>query len=267
MKISRRKALGIVGCTVVGGTMAATMGTSLAFTQKDKEFSWTPHKLDPAESALVGYNGYYYKGLGCCYGAFYGIVGIMGERYGAPYSQFPFSMMEVGKSGISEWGTICGALLGAASAFALFWGREERDPMVTELFRWYQQAAFPIFEPSEATNPKGVKGPIPTSVSGSPLCHISVSKWCYETKIEAGSKERGERCARLTADVTAKAIEIMNAKIDGKFAALYGSTDAEKSCVECHGKGKEAAYNKTKMDCTPCHSGSEHSTNKFKDHP
>lgn len=139
--------------------------------------------------------------------------------------------------------------------------------MVTELFRWYQQAAFPIFEPGEATNPKGVKGPIPTSVSGSPLCHISVSKWCYETKLEAGSKERGERCARLTADVTAKAIEIMNAKIDGKFAALYGSTDAEKSCVECHGKGKEAAYNKTKMDCTPCHSGSEHSKNKFKDHP
>ncbi len=265
MKISRRKALGLVGCTVVGGSVLASMGTSMAFKQQDAEFSWTPHKLDPAQSAKVGYDGYYYKGLGCCYGAFYGIVGVMGERYGAPYNQFPFSMMEVGKSGISDWGTICGALLGAASAFALFWGRNERDPMVTELFRWYERTAFPIYDPGEAAT--GVKGPIPTTVSGSPLCHLSVSKWCYETKFAEGSKERGERCARLTADVTVKAIEIMNAKIDGKFTALYSHTAEEKACLECHGKGKEYPYNKTKMACAPCHSGSEHTMNKFKDHP
>lgn len=265
MKISRRKALSLVGCTVVGGTMAASFGTSMAFKQQSEPFSWTPHKLDPAESAPVAYNGYYYNGLGCCYGAFYSIVGVMGERYGAPYNQFPFTMMEVGKSGISGWGTICGALLGAASAFALFWGRKERDPMVTELYRWYERTAFPIYDPGEAA--KGVKGAIPTSVSNSPLCHLSVSKWCYETKFAEKSKERGERCARLTADVAVKAIEIMNAKIDGKFTPLYSLNEGSATCLECHGSGKEAPYNKTKMDCTPCHSGSEHTGNKFKDHP
>ena len=72
-------------------------------------------------------------------------------------------MLEVGKGGISDWGTICGALLGPASAYALFWGRKERNAMVSELYRWYETAKLPIFNPGEAA--KGVKGDLPTSVA------------------------------------------------------------------------------------------------------
>ena len=106
-------------------------------------------------------------------------------------------MLEANKGGISDWGTICGALYGAAAAYALFWGRKERDPMVTELYRWYEQTALPIYQPGDMA--QGVKGDIPSNPSGSVLCHISVSKWCYNTKLPASGKERSERCGRITA--------------------------------------------------------------------
>ena len=270
MELTRRAMLGALGGLAVGGTVASVVGTSIAadpktkrFEQINGDFGWKPHKLDPKECAAVAYDGYWHKGLGCAYGAFYAIVGLMGEKYGAPYNQFPFAMLEVGKGGISDWGTICGALLGPASAYALFWGRKERNAMVSELYRWYETAKLPIFNPGEAA--KGVKGDLPTSVADSVLCHVSLSRWCFENKVEANSKARSERCGRLTADVTYKAVEIMNAKIDGTFKPALAAPQSVTTCGECH--AKEADNMKSVMDCTPCHSGNEHLMNKFKDHP
>ncbi len=264
--MSRREMLMSTGGALAGAAAMTAMPAMAGPTLPDNEL-WTPHKLDPAECAPYGYEGYWHKGYGCCHGVFYSIVGVMGEKHGAPYNTFPFRMMEVGKSGISGWGTICGALLGAAAAYAMFWGRKERDPMVSELFRWYEQAALPIYEPVEAD--ARFKGPQPTTVCESVLCHISVSKWCLEHGVPAKSKQRSDRCGRITADVTVKAIEIMNAKIDNpqEFAGLYGKQDSLEYCGTCHADGMESPVLKTKMDCTPCHSGSEHTLDKFNDHP
>ena len=257
MELTRRAMLGALGGLAVGGTVASVVGTSIAadpkmkrFDQANGDFGWKPHKLDPNVCAPVAYEGYWHKGLGCAYGAFYAIVGLMGEKYGAPYNQFPFAMLEVGKGGISDWGTICGALLGPASAYALFWGRKERNAMVSELYRWYETAKLPIFNPGEAA--KGVKGDLPTSVADSVLCHVSLSRWCFENKVEANSKARSERCGRLTA---------------GTFKPALAAPQSVTTCGECHAKGKEADNMKSVMDCTPCHSGNEHLMNKFKDHP
>ena len=52
----------------------------------------------------VAYEGYWYKGYACGYGAFYSIIGLLGEKYGAPYNQFPFSMLEANKGGIFPTG-------------------------------------------------------------------------------------------------------------------------------------------------------------------
>lgn len=272
-KVSRREMLGWLGGAALGGLGMGVFaaGEGLAAKRKDvpraeppaKGQLWVPHRLDAAQCAPMAYDGYWEDGLGCCYGAFHSIIGTLGRKYGAPYDQFPFRMMEVGKSGISDWGTVCGALLGAASALALFWGRKERDPMVTELFRWYEKTALPIFEPGQA---KGVAGSLPTHVSGSVLCHLSVSTWCHATGIPAADARRNERCARVTADVAAKAIEIMNAKLDGSFAPLLKS-GAEAGCLDCHGKGKASPILKGRMDCAPCHSGSVHVQDKFRNHP
>lgn len=263
MTCNRRTFLGALGGAMIGGALIPA--GALAFPQEPKPFSWTPHKLDPKASAPVAYDGYWHNGYGCGYGAFYGIVGVLGEKFGAPYSQFPFTMLEVGKSGIADWGTICGALLGAASALALFWGRKERDPMVTELFRWYEATAFPLYDPDDKA--QGVKGAVPTHAAGSVLCHLSVSSWAFATGNDANGNLRQERCSRITADVCSKAIEIMNAKIDGTFAPVLAKTKATEYCGACHDKGKESPIVKGRMDCTPCHGGSAHVQDKFKNHP
>ena len=277
MTLSRRQMLcGLGGCMAVGGAAALLGGEARAaekapagrFQQVNGDFGWKPHKLDPEECSLVAYDGYWHKGYACGYGVFYGIIGVMGEKFGAPYNQFPYTMLEANKGGISDWGTICGALYGAAAAYALFWGRDERTPMVNELYRWYEKTPLPIFNPGDAA--RGVKGDLYQNASGSVLCHISVSKWCYASRTEASSKARNERCGRLTADVCRKAVEIFNAKIDqGKnFKGAFAKQDAVKACGECHQtKGNEVNWAKGVMDCTPCHDGRSALMNKFKDHP
>ena len=282
MDYSRRAMLSAMGGLVVGGSLAAMSGNVIAapaaptmsagqdghFGQMGGEFGWTPKKIDDiAAASAVAYKGYWYKGYGCGYGVFYSILGTMAEKYGAPYNCFPFTMMEGFKGGMSDWGTICGALAGAAMAFAVFYPRKEATPMVNELFRWYEQTAFPIYNPGDAA--QGVKGELPTSVAHSVLCHVSVSRWSYTTKIEANSTARSERCGRVTADVSRKAIEILNAKIDADKAwkGALGKQESVKSCTTCHAKDEVADIQKGNMDCTPCHSGSAAMADKFNNHP
>jgi len=140
--------------------------------------------------------------------------------------------------------------------------------MVNELFRWYESTQLPIYNPGDKA--QGFKGELPTNASGSVLCHISVSKWCYANKLEATSKERSERCGRITADVCRKAIEIMNAKIkQGQdYKGTFAVQPAVTGCGECHmTKGNDANWAKGVMDCTPCHNGGAALTDKFNNHP
>lgn len=122
MHIGRRDLIcGLGGLAVGGAVLGLSGGASFAagqtqqgggrFAQAGGDHGWQPHKLDPKLCAEVAYEGYWHKGYGCGYGAFYSIVGLLGEKYGAPYNQFPFTMLEANKGGISDWGTICGALL------------------------------------------------------------------------------------------------------------------------------------------------------------
>lgn len=275
MNSDRRNLLCGLGGLAVGGILGAQAptlahadtGTFTRFQQEGGDFSWQPHKLDPDESAMISYEAYWHKGYACGFGTFYGIVGVMAEKYGAPYSHFPFTMLEFLKGGISDWGTICGALGGAAAAFALFYGRKERNAMVNELYRWYQSTKLPIYNPGNAAR---IKGAIPSNIAESVLCHISVSKWCYANKEEATSKRRSERCGRLTADVCRKAVEILNAKIDqGKdFAGFMAKPESVSYCGDCHQKkGDPLNWGKGVLNCTPCHDGRQALANKFVDHP
>lgn len=67
----------------------------------------------------------------------------LGEKYGLRAISSPLPCSKSSKGGISDWGTICGALLGPASAY-LFWGKKERNhAMVSELYRWYKRRNCP----------------------------------------------------------------------------------------------------------------------------
>jgi hypothetical protein len=143
-----------------------------------------------------------------------------------------------------------------AIMYALFYYRTDRDPMIDELFTWYEQTALPMYDPPKPT----LSFPCKQTVSESVLCHNSVSKGSFQSGHEMHSKERSERCARITVDVAIKAVEILNAKIDGTFA-FTGFSDTKDYCSECHGKGKDYDFAKGKMNCSACHD------DMLEDHP
>jgi hypothetical protein len=284
-KYSRRDMLGLMGGVVAGGAIAGLTVPALAatveqpapaasalgerFKQIGGDFSWKPQRLDPVEVAAVAHAGFWHQGYACSYGVLYSIIGLMGEKYGAPYKDFPFSVMEFGRGGISEWGGTCGALMGAAVSLALFFPRKERDAMIHELFRWYEITAFPMYKPNPGV--AKVDGLLPTSVADSITCHISVARWCAASKIEARSPERGERCARVTADVAVKTLELIHAKMDAKFIPMLKKSEVNEGCTAlgCHGQDKKEWQHSglvSRMDCTPCHTGSNSVMDKRNDH-
>jgi hypothetical protein len=53
---------------------------------------------------------------------------------------------------------------------------------------------------------------LPTTVADSILCNDSVGNFMEKTKFEYGSNERKTRCAGVTADVTKKMVELLNAQ-------------------------------------------------------
>jgi len=219
--------------------------------EKIPEVPWSYKKLNPVAVAEKAYPGYY-KG-GCCYGAFEGIIGQLKEEVGYPYILIPTEMMIFGEGGVAGISSLCGALNGASAAIFLVTGaverkkREEAFEMIRELFNWYEQEALPNYRPK---NPKyEIKG----SVSKSPLCHVSVTKWCKVTGFKSFSKERDERCGWVTASAAKYAVELLNKKAASAFKAAHLLSSEVKSCRSCHDKGGELENSRTMMDCSGCH--------------
>lgn len=200
----------------------------------------------------------------------YALIGLMGEKFGAPYTTFPFSCMEFGKSATADSGGTCGCLIAGAQVISLFYPRKIAVPMQAELYRWYETTALPIFKPAKGSTK--IDGDLPASRSDSILCHVSVARWCKTSDFASGSPERSERCGRLTADTARKTAELIHAQMDGTFKRVLGPSDVQKSCTAegCHGSKKDKWANtnwKGTMECTPCHSGSKATMDKTKNHP
>ena len=82
-------------------------------------------------------------------------------------------------------------------------------------------------------------------------------------KAKAKVEEAAEKVAEKVDDAaTAAKIE---AGKDWKGA--LAKQESVTQCGACHSKGKMSDIVKGNMDCTPCHSGSDHVQNKFVNHP
>jgi Putative redox-active protein (C_GCAxxG_C_C) len=252
-KLSRRKMIlvggaGLAAASVFGRAAAAT-GETKADASPMQKLPWaykTP--LDPNAAGDRGFAGYA-KGH-CMYGSFEAMVGAVADQLGAPYTSFPFDLMEYGAGGIAGWGTVCGALSGAAAAFKVLSPKPE--PLIDALFAWYETEPLPDYVP------KGVKFANVKSVAGSPLCHQSVSLWCKASGKKTYTAERKERCGVITAAVARKAVMLLNDQAAGKpLPVLSGSA---KKCGGCHEKGGELENTRGKMSCSGCHSvlGAKH---------
>jgi hypothetical protein len=118
-------------------------------------------------------------------------------------------MMEYGNGGIGGYGSLCGAANGGAAAIGLFFDGQVRKDLITRLFQWYEKTDLPLYQPARA-------GVMPRAAAESVHCRDSISSWRRKTGVKPEAKERKERCARLTADVCRKTVELLNAQLEGK---------------------------------------------------
>lgn len=249
---TRREALEILGLAT-GSLMLGSLVTGQARAGAEKiapngalSYPWPYQKLDPVACAERSYQAFYEENRHCMYGSFKGIVGSYAELKGAPYTEFPYKMMTIGGGGGGDWATLCGALNGAMLAVSLL--SKNPKPVVDELFSWYQEERLPDYRPA------GAKEAVVTSVSKSPLCHASVSRWCKVAKVKAFSDAREERCAQLTAAVAKKTVELLNAQHEGVLKAAYPLPAHVEKCRSCHDKKSPLENTRGKMECGPCHS-------------
>ncbi len=182
------------------------------------------------------------------YGAFNALIGALKEKVGFPYTVIPPQMVRYGEGGGVGWATLCGTLNGSAAVINLV--SKDYSQFVNELFGWYTNTTFPMYKP---VSPKVDISA--TSVSGSPLCHASVTEWCKAANAKSESPERSERCARLTADVAAQTAEMLNTYVASptEFKASLKLAPSVSQCGACHLKGGTLENARGKMDCVSCH--------------
>jgi len=251
--MERRDALKLIGASLIlGGGLISARALS-AKEEKVPPLPWPYKKLDPEKVAERAYLGYY-KG-GCCYGAFDSIVGSLQDTVGYPYTGIPTELFVFGEGGVAGVSSLCGAVLGSSAAIFLLTGalekekREKSFELIKDLFNFYEQEALPKYVPK---NPK-VTFEMKTSVSKSPLCHVSVTRWCKVSGYKAFSKERSERCGRLTADCALYALKLVESYLAGTFKEGYLLSQEVKKCRSCHDKGGALENTRGLMDCSMCH--------------
>ncbi len=225
-------AMGAMG----GGLLMGAVGNpiSRAEAKEPQAVPWPYEKIDPKEAGRIAFEGWY-KGF-CSYAVASGILVSLQQKVGEPYRSLPVEGLRLGEGGIVGWGTICGTLLGVTVAVGFVAPYEVGKQMLNELMQWYSDTELPLYVPAQPRAEVGVK-----NASNSPLCHVSVSKWCQKAGKSFASAERKERCARLSADVAMRTVMILNDWKENKFKsdlkyppALYGTT-GQHNCYECHG--------------------------------
>lgn len=250
-------AISLVGAGLFKTTKAKAEGTVYTWP-------WPYATLDPEVVRIKGHDTFW-AGYACSAGALDAIISALQEALGAPYTNFPSKMLIFGHGGGAGWGTICGALNGAATAISLVTEKAVSDILVNELIGWYTLEKFP----SDNSNTYAVDHAFANNnhdmdlvqgVCGSPLCHVSVSHWCGIADLAVGSNERKERCARLAGDVAAKAVELLNAHFDGTFVSSYEAPESIAECLACHGGAGMVANVSMKQTCIPCHGPEPHTS-------
>ena len=260
MRLNRRKFLAGTGGASFGA-MAASLTSASGEDNGTMELPWPYTELDVEKTRKLGHT-YCYE-TNCASGAFLAIIRQLHDKIGAQYRTMPLDVFDYGGGGVAGWGTLCGALNGASGAITLVTGPKNAGALVNELMGWYTGAAFPSDESNNTAESNGYVSTkdvssvkLPQSVSLSPLCHVSVSRWCSSSRFASGSPERGERCARLAGDVAAKAVSLLNDFHSRSFMPTFSFDDETKSCLACHAPGPDFTsgnFTLGKMICIQCH--------------
>ncbi|MCP4115012.1 MAG: hypothetical protein GY737_06310 [Desulfobacteraceae bacterium] len=267
----------------VAGARNANGNTAAPETVEAPALPWGYEELDPEYLRKLGHLGYY--AFECAGGSFWALVTALKETIGYPYTLIPLPameevihhlenkksgkhlqvMMQFGVGGVANYGSLCGAPNGVSSAINIALPMADVKTIVPRLMRYYEQTPFPSDKSNEYGVNKAFYPPkcksnksLPQSASNSVLCHVSVGKWCEKAGYASGSKERSERCARVTGDITAMAGTLLNAHMKGEVPTLLPMKISRKTagCRTCHSKGKKyetGQFTRGMMECGSCH--------------
>lgn len=267
-KIISRKEFFKDSSKIVIGAAAGAAGLNLLLNNKayadeknSKSSSWPyPYvALDPEEARDAAHTAYY-NGKFCAAGVLTGIVQLLRREIGDPWTGFPTEVMLFGKGGGVGWGSLCGTLNGAGALISLVVESKPSSALITELWGWYTTEALPTDAANSAVySDVHYDGEMAQSVSGSPLCHPSVSQWCAAANKKVSSPERLERCGRLAGDIAAKTVSLLNEYFADNFTATYADSDQNTTCMSCHGPSVLDNVS-THMECVSCHTTAHHIT-------
>jgi uncharacterized protein with FMN-binding domain len=196
------------------GTRKVSFVSNVAPTPDPREKLWPYVELDVEYVRKLGHLGHYEGG--CAYGAFNAVIQPLQEEIGYPYNQIPTFMLDFGKGGVLGTGGTCGTVLGTLAAINLIAG-EDYPAIAAELMEYYRTTPFP----TETSNDYAVNHeflveeyrtdePLPQSVAGSLSCDDSDSKWLAVAGVQPGTPAAKERCARMTGDMAAQAVSLLN---------------------------------------------------------
>jgi len=261
--MNRRNAMKIAaGAIAAGGAGLATLTTAFKpekqlvpeaqnLEYNPTETNWEYFHLDPSATAQLAYDKY--SEGSCMYATVSSIVLQLADKFGEPFTSFPTHMFKYGHGGIGGFGSVCGALNGAAALIGLLiTDKKVQDSMIADLFQWYEKESLPAFRPQ---NPVFDFTPV-ASASGSVLCHASNTNWCKASGFSVGSNERKERCRRLTGDVAKKVTASLNDIYTNAYITNTHSNEAANICMACHGNDGKLKNTSGKMSCTSCHTES-----------
>jgi uncharacterized protein with FMN-binding domain len=204
MNQSRRDFLRTTGKGLLGVAAVSMLPVGLnSAAAEDIEapaWPWKWEKLDPQEVMEAGYKAFYTHG-GCCAGAFAAIIETLAAKFGYPYNQLNARMFANGAGGYGQQ-SLCGSLGGCCAIFGLFCEGSDAGALRNELYAWYKEKPFPEYQPE-------FKAPT-TTVAGSVECRDSVNKYMDATGFTMADDGRKARCAAVTGETAAKAVEILN---------------------------------------------------------
>ena len=248
---------------LLSGTSAITAGAVLAggsyiiksmIKSKATEVTavgYWPYPIEGLDVELARqYGKEAYYGNGCGFASAFALVRALKEALGngTIWDNLPVEMLKYGSNGAVGWGTLCGALNGSLAIITL--ACPDWSLLGNELMGWYTVTPLPtaIWTP-----------PIQT-VSGSPLCHVSVSVWSKAAGNAVNSPEKIERASMITGDTVAKAAELLNEYArTGSIEPVFEIPGEYANCVSCHNMCKNQVG---KMNCVSCHE--DHHTHGLK---
>ena len=255
-RITRRSLLAGAGkLAVIGSGIVAVSGGLNLFSKaeaakkkvKASELPWPYKKLtdkDIKKVAEIAHDNWF-KGF-CTYAVLSGIVIVLREKVGEPYTSFPMESVIFAHGGTAGWGGTCGTLIGSGIVASIASGHKTGEAIANEVMEFYSETALPIYMPDHPKAELKAK-----NTSHSPVCHLSVGKWMKAEGIAEGKGPEGvgflsaqqmERCGRLSADVAIKTVEFLNAWADGKFTPAHkepvmtNHIPSQNNCDECHGQ-------------------------------